>query len=63
MMGDRAMLIALTYYVYQQTGSTLAMALAFSVYYLPTLLLGSIAGVFVDRWSRKRLMVSERMFH
>jgi MFS family permease len=57
LLGDRAMLIALEYYVYQQTGSTLAMALAFTAYYLPTLLLGSIAGVFVDRWNRKRVMV------
>src|SRR5438445_11924558 len=57
LVGDRAMLIAMSYYVYQRTGSTLAMALMFTVFYVPTLLFGSIAGVFVDRWSRKRVMV------
>ncbi|MDQ3927575.1 MAG: MFS transporter, partial [Chloroflexota bacterium] len=43
--------------VYQETGSTLAMALLFTAYYAPTLLLGSVAGVFVDRWDRKRILV------
>lgn len=57
LVGDRAMLTALVYYVYQQTGSTLAMALTFTAFYLPMLLFGSVAGVFVDRWNRKRVMV------
>jgi MFS family permease len=57
MLGDRAMLIALQYYVYVQTGSTLAMAVMFTAFYAPMLLFGSVAGVFVDRWSRKRVMV------
>ena len=51
------MLIALEYFVYVQTGSTLAMAAVFTAFYLPMLLFGSVAGVLVDRWSRKRVMV------
>jgi MFS family permease len=55
--GDRALLIALPVFVYQQTGSTLATAAMFTANYLPSVLLGTIAGVFVDRWSRKQIMV------
>src|SRR5205823_11629872 len=56
-IGDRAMLTALPFYVYQQTSSTLATAALFTAAYLPMVLLGSVAGVFVDRWDRKRIMV------
>ncbi len=55
--GDRAMRIALPVYVYQQTGSTLATAVMAATYYLPAVLLGSVAGVFVDRWDRRRIMI------
>lgn len=57
LLGDRALLTALPYYVYQHTGSTLATATMFTAYYLPMVLLGSVAGVFVDRWDRQRIMV------
>lgn len=57
LMGDRAMLTALPFYVYLQTGSTIATAIMMAAYYLPAFLLGSVAGVFVDRWNRKRIMV------
>lgn len=59
--GDRAMLTALPFYVYGQTGSTLATAAMFVAYYLPMVLLGSVAGVFVDRWDRKRIMVATNL--
>lgn len=39
------------------TGSTLATATAVAVSYLPGVLVGSIAGVFVNRWDRRRTMV------
>jgi MFS family permease len=58
LLGDQAMLVAVTYYVFVQTGSTLAMAAAFTAFYAPDLLLGSFAGIFADRWDRKRLMIS-----
>jgi MFS family permease len=57
LIGSRAMMTALPFYVYQQTGATLATAALFAAAYLPMVLLGSVAGVFVDRWDRKRIMV------
>ncbi len=55
--GDRAMRIALPVYVYQQTGSTLATAGMATTYYLPAVMLGSVVGVFVDRWDRRKIMI------
>jgi MFS family permease len=57
LIGDRAMMTALPFYVYQHTSSTPATAALFAAAYLPMVLLGSVAGVFVDRWDRKRIMV------
>ena len=57
LIGDRAMMTALPFYVYEQTGSTLAMAGMFGASYLPAFLFSSVAGVFVDRWDRKRILV------
>lgn len=57
MIGDWVLYAALPFYVYQQTGSTLASAALVASEVLPYLLFGSIAGVFVDRWDRKRIMV------
>ncbi|MFL5734477.1 MAG: MFS transporter [Chloroflexia bacterium] len=45
------------FYVYQRTGSTLATAAMVATELLPHLLFGSIAGVFVDRWDRRRIMI------
>ncbi|MGE5641777.1 MAG: MFS transporter [Byssovorax cruenta] len=56
-MGDRVLLVALPYFVYQQTGSTFASALMVAAELLPRLLFGSVAGVYVDRWDRKKIMV------
>ena len=58
LLGDRALLVALPYFVYQQTGSTLATALLALTHYLPGLLFGSFAGVLADRWDRRRLLVA-----
>lgn len=55
--GDWMLLTALPYYVYQRTGSTLATATMTVVSILPSVLLSSLAGVFVDRWNRKRILV------
>lgn len=57
MIGDWMLFVALPIYVYQLTGSTLATSATFVAGLLPRLLLGSIAGVFVDRWDRKRTMI------
>ncbi|MDQ3399361.1 MAG: MFS transporter, partial [Deinococcota bacterium] len=58
MMGGWMLLIALPIYVYETTGSTLATSLMFMAGTLPRILLGSVAGVFVDRWERRRTMVA-----
>jgi Na+/melibiose symporter-like transporter len=55
--GDWVLFIALPIYVYTLTGSTLATSAMFIAEMIPNLLLGSIAGVFVDRWDRKRTMI------
>ena len=56
--GDWMLLVALPIYVYQTTGSALATGAMFAAGLLPNVLLGSVAGVFVDRWDRKRTMVA-----
>jgi MFS family permease len=55
--GDLALTIALMVHVYQLTDSTLATAGIFAAMSVPNIILGSVAGVFVDRWDRKRTMV------
>ena len=55
--GNWMLFIALPIYVYQLTGSTVAIGSTFIVGTLPRLLLGTVAGVFADRWDRKRTIV------
>lgn len=57
MAGNWMLYIALPIYVYQITQSTLATSVMFIVETVPSIVLGSVAGVFVDRWERKRTMV------
>lgn len=57
MAGDWMLRIALPAHVFTMTGSTLATGAMFMAGMLPTLLFGSVAGVFVDRWDRQRTMV------
>ena len=57
MTGDWLLSVGLAYSVYALTGSTLASAAALLSAFVPQVLVGSVAGVFVDRWDRKRTMV------
>lgn len=57
MLGDWMLAIALPLAVYDLTGSPLATGGVLIANKLLALLLGSVAGVFVDRWDRKRTMV------
>lgn len=57
-IGDWALFVALPMYVYRLTGSTLATSGAFLAEIVPSLLLGMVAGVFVDRWDRRRTVVA-----
>ena len=57
MIGGWALDIALPVYVYEMTGSTLSTGLIFMVGTVPRILLGSVAGIFVDRWDRRRTLI------
>jgi MFS family permease len=58
MLGDFVLFVGLPYEIFRLTGSTLATAGMVVAYLVPSILFGSVAGVFVDRWDRRRLMVA-----
>ena len=55
--GNWMLSIALPVAVYKLTGSTLAVGGMLLTSTLPGILFGSLAGVFVDRWERRRTLV------
>ena len=55
--GDWVLMTALPYYVYVRTGSTIATAGMTAAELAPAIVLTSVAGVFADRWDRKRMLV------
>jgi Na+/melibiose symporter-like transporter len=57
LIGDWALGIGLAFYVYILTSSTLATGGLVLASLLPQAIVGSFAGVFVDRWPRKTTMV------
>ena len=57
LVGDWMLLTALPVYVYQLTGSTLATGAMLAARVVPRILLGSVAGVFVDRWDRRQTLI------
>ncbi len=57
-IGDWVLIAALPFYIYARTGSALATGGMFIVETLPMIALGSVAGVFVDRWNRKHILVT-----
>ena len=57
MFGDRLHQIALGFLVLDATGSPMATGFVFLAATLPNLILGPIAGTFVDRWDHKRVMI------
>ncbi|MGI8879521.1 MAG: MFS transporter [Jatrophihabitans sp.] len=56
-IGDWALSVGLAYYIYVLTGSTIASGLMLMAALLPSVLMGSLAGVFADRWDRRRTMI------
>ena len=56
--GDWILTIGLAYRVYAVTGSTVASALTMASSFAPQVLLGAVAGVFADRWDRRRTMIT-----
>lgn len=61
--GDWILRIGLAYHVYALTGSTLASGGLLLASFLPLVVLGSLAGVFVDRWDRRRTMILTNLVH
>ena len=61
MTGDWLLGVGLTYAVYALTGSTLASAATLLAAFVPQVVAGLVAGVFVDRWDRKRTMVGANL--
>jgi MFS family permease len=59
--GDWVLATALPYVVYVQTGSVLATAGMVAAELVPSIVLGSFAGVFVDRWDRRRVLVASNL--
>ena len=55
--GDWILFAGLPLAVYQLTGSTLATGGLFIAATVPRVLFGSVAGVLVDRWDRRRVLV------
>ena len=55
--GDWVLLVGLPIYVYILTRSLLATSITFAAGIIPQIILGSVAGAFVDRWNRKRTLV------
>ncbi|MGD8794898.1 MAG: MFS transporter [Anaerolineae bacterium] len=56
-IGDYFYILAIPIMVEELTGSALQVGLSFMASALPMLLLGPVAGVFVDRWDRKWTMI------
>ena len=54
--------MALIFYLTQKTGSALVLSLATFFGFLPQALLGPFIGVWVDRWSRKAVMIGADLF-
>jgi Na+/melibiose symporter-like transporter len=57
LIGDWLLRTGLAFQVYVLTGSTLASGGLLLASFLPAVLLGSLAGVFVDRWDRRTTMI------
>jgi MFS family permease len=55
--GDWILFVALPLYILQLTDSVLAMGIGFLVNLLPMLFLGSLGGVFADRWDRRKVLI------
>lgn len=59
--GDFLLIVGLPYYVYRLTGSVLLTGTLFLVAVAPSIVLGTVAGVFVDRWDRRRTMIATNL--
>jgi DHA3 family macrolide efflux protein-like MFS transporter len=58
LVGSAAVQFALIWWLTQETGSAAILAMAALLGLLPTVALGPVIGVLVDRWDRKRVMLA-----
>jgi MFS family permease len=58
MIGNWILIAAMPFHIYSLTGSALATSGFLIAYLIPGILFSSVAGVFVDRWDRKRTMLA-----
>jgi MFS family permease len=56
-LGDAIYTFALPWIAYELTRSPVVMGTLYATEIIPILLFGALAGVFVDRWDRRRLML------
>jgi DHA3 family macrolide efflux protein-like MFS transporter len=56
-LGDRLAMVAFPWLVYQKTGSAFSTGVVLALYTLPYVLFGPFAGVVIDRFDKRRLMV------
>ena len=56
-VGDRLAMVAFPWLVYTETGSTLSTGIVLAIYTLPYVLFGMFAGVVVDRFNKRRVML------
>lgn len=57
-MGTSLVSLTASIYVYRLTGSTLSVGLMLMATAAPSLLIGLVAGVYVDRYDRRRVMIA-----
>ncbi len=58
LLGSQAVQFALIWWLTQETGSAAVLAMAALLGLLPTVALGPVIGVLIDRWDRKRVMLA-----
>ena len=56
-VGDALYTFALPWIAYELTRSALVLGLLYAIEIVPILLFGALAGVYVDRWNRRRLLL------
>ncbi|MFI6316332.1 MFS transporter [Nonomuraea sp. NPDC050556] len=62
-VGAGLLVVAIPAHVYAVTGSVMATGFTLAAEYLPVFLLGPYAGVWADRWDRRRLMIATDLVH
>src|ERR1022692_1326209 len=61
-LGSWLLILAIPAHVFLVTGSLRDTGLTLAAEYLPLLVLSPVAGVFTDRWDRRRLMIATDLF-